>query len=247
VPLSLTHFGLAEMLRWGIELPQLIAAAGSLEEAGQAITRRIYDDALSPAGARECALVRFYVTHPCATLPADLKQFAHAQMGGRESPEELQCLALLGTSGDEPAWNNRHLSRAHQAIPLPSVREVSRAPMIGQLLRSLGVRPEAVVAPRPELMRGLAARTFDVFYVPDAVGSAHIPDQEFVERYGVRSVVGMGGALPRGGVYALLLFSRAEIAESAVERFRNLAHDLTQALSEFGPERTFAPVPAAVA
>jgi len=247
VPLSLTRFGLAEMLRWGFDLPRLIAGAATLEEAAQSVVRHIYDDALSPAGARECALVRFYVTHPCATLPAELKAFAHAQMGDRKAVPELQCLALLGTAGDEPAWNNRHLSRAHQAIPLPGVNEVSRTPMIGQLLRSLGVRLEAVVSPRPELVRGLAAKTFDVFYVPEAVGSAHIPDQDFVKRYGVRSVIGFGGALSKAGVYTILLFSRAPIPEAAVERFRNLAQDLTGALDEFGGDRIFAPVPAGVA
>jgi hypothetical protein len=247
LPVSLTHFGLAEMLRWGFDLPRLVSQAATLEEAAQSVVRHIYDDALSPAGARECALVRLYATHSCATLPADLKAFAEAQPGGHSRPGELQCLVLLGTAGDEPEWNHRYLSRAHQAIPLPSVREVKRTPMIGQLLRSLGVQLEAVVAPRPELVRGLLAKSYDVFYVAEAAGSAHIPAQDFVRRYGIRSVVGFGGALSRGTFYTLVIFSRAVIAEGAIERFRGLARDLSGALGEFGPDRVFAPLPAAVA
>jgi hypothetical protein len=235
------------MLRWGFAVPPMVASASTLEEAARSIVRHFYEDALSPAGARECALVRFYVTHPCATLPPDLQRFANRQMHGAESPASLQCLVLLGTAGDEPAWNHRHLSASHQAIPLPSVREVKRTPMVGQLLRSLGIQLEAVVSPRPELLRGLAAKSYDVFYVPEALGSAHIPAQDFVVRYGIRSVIGFGGALARGGFYTVLLFSRAAISEGAAERFRNLAQDLTDALSDFAPDRTFAPVPAAVA
>jgi hypothetical protein len=247
VPVSLTHFGLAEMLRWGFDLPRRIAAASTFEEAAQALARHIYDDALSPAGARECALVRVYATHACATLPPDLKAFIDGQMQGECQASDLQCLALLGTAGDEPAWNNRHLSRAHQAIPLPSVRRVERTPMVGQLLRSLGVQTEAVVSPRPEMVRGLAAKSYDVFYVPEAEGSAHIPDQDFVRRYGIQSVIGFGGALSKGGFYTVILFSRARIQESALERFRSLAQDLTDALGEFGPDRVFAPIPAGMA
>lgn len=247
MPLSLTHFGLAEMLRWGIDLPRLASSAATLEEAGQAVVRHIYQDALSPAGARECALVRFYATLPCPLLPADLATLARGQLAGEEPSGELQCLVLLGTAGDEPEWNHRHLSRAHQVIALPSVRAVSRTPMIGQMLRSLGVELEAVVNPKPELVRGLSARSYDVFYVPEAQGSPHIPAQDFVNDYGIRSVIGFGGTLFKSGLYAVLIFSRAPIPESASDRFRSIALDLKTALSDFGTDRVFAPVPAGAA
>jgi len=247
VPLSLTHFGLAEMLRWGIDLPRLAAGAATIEEAGQSIVRHIYQDALSPAGARECALVRFYATLPCSLLPADLSALARAQLAGEQHTGELQCLVLLGTAGDEPEWNNRHLSRAHQVIALPSVRAVTRTPMIGQMLRSLGVELEAVVNPKPEMVRGLATRSYDVFYVPEAQGSPHIPAQDFVRDYGIRSVIGFGGTMLKSGLYTVLIFSRASIPEASVERFRNLALDLKVALSDFGTDQVFAPVPAGAA
>lgn len=247
MPVSLTHFGLAEMLRWGIDLRRLAAGAATLEEAAQAVVRHIYHDALSPAGARECALVRFYATVPYGMLSEGLQGFARAQLEGERAHPELQCLVLLGTAGDEPAWNTRHLSRAHQAIPLPSVRGVERAPMVGQLLRSLGVDLGAVITPRPELVRGMAARTYDVFHVAEAAGSPHIPDQEFVARYGIRSVLGFGGTQVRGGLFTVLLFARTPLSEGAPERFRNIALDLKVALAELGPDRIFAPVPVGAA
>jgi two-component system, NtrC family, sensor kinase len=245
VPLSLTHFGLAEMLRWGIDLPRIAAEAATLEEAAQGVVRHIYQDALSPAGARECALVRCFVTLPCATLPRELKAFAQAQLAG-PPPPELQCLVLLGTVGDQPEWNTRQLSSSYQAIPLTSVASVRRAPMLGQLMRSLGVPLHAVVAPRAEMVRGLLPRGYDVFYVPEALSSPHIPAQDFVREHGIRSVIGFGGALG-AGLYTLVIFSRAAIPEPSAERFRHLALDLQTAFAEFGPERVFAPLPAGVA
>lgn len=247
MPVSLTHFGLAEMLRWGIDLRRLASGAATLEEAAQSVVRYLYQEAVSPAGARECALVRFYATHPYGTLPAGLQSFARTQLQGERPHPEMQCLVLLGTAGERPEWNTRQLSRSHQAIPLPSVRGVERAPMVNQLLRGLGADLGAVVAPRPELVRGMAAKTYDVFHVAEAEGSPHIPDQGFVREHGIRSVLGFGGSLLRGGLFTVLLFVRTPLPEGAPDRFRNIALDLKVALAELGPDRVFAPLPVGVA
>ncbi|MGE5296319.1 MAG: hypothetical protein ACM3VT_15965, partial [Solirubrobacterales bacterium] len=67
-------------------------------------------------------------------------------------------------------------------------------------------------------------RTFNVFHVPEAVGSPDIPEQaEFVIPHGVRSVLGFGGMLPGRDLFAVILFSQVPIPRSTAELFRPLA------------------------
>jgi hypothetical protein len=108
---------------------------------------------------------------------------------------------------------------------------VAEAPMIAQLIRELGMDAADVVSPRPEVIRSLEGKTYNVFHVREAAGSPYIPAQDFVRRYGVRSVVGCGGMLLTGEMFALILFSRAPIPPGSADRFRNLALDLKLAIS----------------
>src|SRR5215212_764703 len=124
----------------------------------------------------------------------------------------MKCLVLLASAGQEPEWNSPRQSRGHRAIPLPSVQIVEQAPMIAQLVRQMGLDLDDVVSPRPEVIRGLEGKTYNVFYVADALGSPFIPAQEaFVQRYGIRSVIGCGGIHLTGDLYSLILFSRAHV------------------------------------
>jgi hypothetical protein len=123
---------------------------------------------------------------------------------------------------------------------------VEQAPMIAQLVREMGLDLDDVVAPRPELVRGLEGKTYNVFYVPEALGSPAIPAQDgFVRPYGIRSVVGCGGIHLTGDLYAAILFSRVPIPPESADRFRNVALDLKLAISRFGDDAVFAPPDAA--
>jgi hypothetical protein len=53
----------------------------------------------------------------------------------------------------------------------------------------------------------LEEKTYNVFYVPDAVGSPYVPVQEgFVLKYGVKSVLCFGGMLPSRDLFASFYF-----------------------------------------
>ena len=236
---SLAHFGLKEMLRCGLDLRKGTADAATLEELAQGVVRYLYDSCRTPAGSRECVLARFYKTHAYGELPAELQTFARGVLGGAEPTPDLQCLTLLATAGDKPGWNARQASHGHQAIPLPSVQIVEQAPMIAELIRAMGLDVRAVVAPQPELIRGMAGKTFNVFFVPEAAGSPYIPAQDFVRDYGVRSVLGFGGVLVTGEFYAVILFTRVAIPPESSDRFRNVALDLKLAISSAAVGATF--------
>lgn len=237
---SLRRFDLREMLRCGLDLRRVARDALTMDEAAGAIVRYFHDSFVDPeSGERECALVRFYKTHAYGGLGPELREFARERM--QDLPyDEMKCLVLLATAGSEPAWNSVRLSRGHRAIPLPSAEIVERAPMIAQLIRQMGLDLSSVVSPHPELLQGLEGKTYNVFYVPDALGSEAIPAQdEFVRPYGIQSVLGCGGVNFNGELYAVILFSRVPIPQESADRFRNIALDLKMAIAAFGEDRVF--------
>jgi hypothetical protein len=89
-------------------------------------------------------LVRFYKTHNYAALEPAQQRFAAAQLGAIPPRDDMRCLALLATIGDEPEWCSRHTSRTHAVIPLPSAERVRSAPMIMRLLEELGEEVESL-------------------------------------------------------------------------------------------------------
>lgn len=242
--INLTDFGLGEMLRCSLEIRRVARREPSMEAAAKRISRFFYDELATSGGARACALVRCYKTHAYGALPPDLRRFAKRALRSTDSPvtitDSMRCLALLATVGDEPGWNERHLSTGHQAIPLPSPQIVQRAPMISQLIHEFGLALSDVVQPSADVVRRLEGKTYGVFHVEEAAGSPYIPAQaQFVERYGIRSVVGFGGSLPAGELFAVILFTRTVISAGTADRFRTLALDVKGCLVPFSEQNVF--------
>jgi hypothetical protein len=227
MPSDLTKFGLSEMLRCSTELRRATKDAPTMEEAAQRVCRVLYEELVTSEKSRACALVRCYKTHPFGKLEPELQSFAKAVLHGKTTGPAMRCLTLLGTVGDQPAWNSRRTSAGHQAIPLPSAEIIEKAPMIAQLIRQFGLELTDVVQPTTDLVRGLTGKTYGVFHVPEAAGSPYIPVQkDFVLKFGIRSVVGFGGSLPSGDLFAVILFARVPVSTETADRFRNLALDV---------------------
>lgn len=204
--------------------------APTLETAARRLCGHLRDELRTPTGETACVMARCYATHAYGSLPPDLQRFAKRAYGAVAiTPPEpgLGCLVLMASVGDEPEWNDRRASRGHQAIPLPSRHVVEQAPMIAQLVRELGLDIAQVVRHRPGLMMGAPGERSGVFHVEQASGSPYIPAQaEFVARYGIRSVLGFGGAQASGALFAAILFSRVAIPVSVADCFRPLASEI---------------------
>ena len=111
--------------------------------------------------------------------------------------------------------------------------------MILRLIEDMGLDVNAVVAGSPEPERG-DLRSYDVFHVEEARGSPHIPAQrDFVEPYSIKSVVGFGGLLRSGELYAAMLFSRVRIPPTSAARFRTIALDLRSVLFQLDEAHTW--------
>lgn len=146
---------------------------------------------------------------------------------------ETQVLTLLASIGAEAEWCDPRLSANHQAIALTSVEMVERAPMIAQLIRGMGIAIADVVSPEAAV-GGAPGKTYDVFHVEHALGSQFIPAQDdFVKPYGIRSVIGFGGLLPGGDLFAVIMFSRVQVGVEQARRFRNIALDVKAIIHPF--------------
>lgn len=224
---DLSNFSLVDMLQCGRGIRQAAAEMTTVPEAAQAIVQYLYEECGHPEAARSCALIRFYKTYALRDLEPRLQAFAKAQLGSVEGSGRMKCLTLVATIGQEPQWCDPRQSVGHQAIPLPSAQIVEGAPMIAQLIREMGLDITEVLAPDKELIKASAGKSYNVFHVEQALGSPYIPAQEnFVKRYGIRSVLGFGGLVGDGEFFAVIMFSRGSIPPASATRFRNIALDV---------------------
>jgi hypothetical protein len=222
---NLAQFTLKEMTECGASLRKLGADANSMEEVAGRIVRYLYENLVDGhSGGPSCALVRFFKTHPYDALDDALREFADGMLGAPPTSPTMKCLTLLATAGEREEWNLRDRSSGHKAIPLPSSQAVAQIPMISQLVKQLGLEISALVAEDADLLLDAEQRSYNVFYVADAVGSPHIPAQEdFVVPLGIRSVLGFGGVLPLGDLFSVILFSKTRIPRETTELFKPLA------------------------
>ena len=235
-------FSETELKDCGTTITTLGSGASSMEDAANRIVKTLYDNITDSAtGQNANALVRFYKTHPYSQLDAGLQEFAQGILGSNAPSSDLRCLTLLDTIGDEEQWNSRTRSAGHQAIPLASAEMVSGIPMIARLLSQFGIDVGSVMHPDAGRIGDLSSKTFDTFYVPEAVGSPYIPFQDdFVIRYGIKSVLGFGGVLSSGELFVVIMFSKASIPGETANGFRNLAPSVKDAVEPFVGNKVFA-------
>lgn len=95
--------------------------------------------------------------------------------------------------------------------------------MVAQLIHQLGLNAKTVVRPDAGIIVDSAERSFNVFHVLEASGSPYIPAQDFVQRHGIRSVVGFGGLLPGGDLFATIMFTKVPLPRESAELFKTVA------------------------
>jgi len=243
MPYNLSRFGFGEMMDCRGRVRDLYADdPATLEDAAERAVEFFHRELVDERGQPACALVRFFKTHPYRELPEDLQAVARAASPGAASIPDLRCLTLIATRGDEAEWNSRFASRGHRAIPLTSVEMVQQAPMIAQLITQLGLPIANVVRPSRALLLDHEQTTHNVFFVPRALGSPHIVAQdEFVARYGIQSVLGFGGLLASGDLFAVILFSKVAIPPDAADQFRVVGLNLKIAILPYARKTLFRP------
>jgi hypothetical protein len=211
----LSKFGFNDMMDCRARLRALFESdePATIGEGAQRIVDFLYDELVDDDGRPACALIRLFKSHRFDALDDELREFAQRIAPEAANLPNVRCLVLTATRGIEPQWNSRHSSTGHKAIPLMSEKMIDEAPMISQLIRQLGVPVSAVLRPTPELLLDQREQSYNVFHVPTALGSPYIVAQEsFVQPYGIASVLGFGGMVASGDLFAAILFSRSPIS-----------------------------------
>ncbi|MBS2539241.1 SpoIIE family protein phosphatase, partial [Catenulispora sp. NF23] len=266
---DLSGFSVTDMVVASGELRAATAGASTMEEGSAAIVEWLRHAFTDPATGRPAfALARMFHTVTWDRLTPDLHSYvATRDPAAAANDDGLPYLTLLATSGDHPHWGDRRNSRDHQAIPLSASDVVRRAPLALALLdRLLGLQPAAEPVPGRangnNEAAGLHARLrdrFDVFHVPEALGSPYVPTPEFVRDYQIRSAIALGAVLDSGGpdhpdlpgvrntsLYTALLYSRVRIPAETATHFRTLAAAIRLALTPLLAAPLFAPSAPAV-
>ncbi len=111
---------------------------------------------------------------------------------------------------------------------------VGAFPMISNLVGQLGLEITDVLNPDPSMLVDIDQKAYNVFYVPYALGSEAIVDQEdFVIPEGIKSCLGFGGMLPSGNLFAVVMFSKVPIIPTVAGMFRTISLNLKIALLPF--------------
>ena len=222
---NLAEFSLTDMTACSAALRTIGAGSPDMDETAKRLVRYFYEHLISgPTDGSACALVRFFTTQPYGDLPADYQDCARSVQGAESVSSDVKCLTLLATAGDQLEWNQTRHSQRYKSIPLISTEFVAQFPMFSQLFTQLGIQLPLPQGNHSGLLLDAKEHTFNVFHVPEALGSPFVPVQkEFVIPYGIRSVIGFGGVLPSGNLFVVILFSKVRLSHQTAELFKTLA------------------------
>ncbi len=240
---DLTNFRLQDMAACGAALRQLGAGASSIEEAADRITRYLYTNlTIQPDGDPACVLVRLFKTHPYGRLAPDLQALVDARLGTQPTSPNLKCLTLLAGTGAVPGWNDPALSSRFRVIPLASADALITLPMFAQLFAQFHIDLPFLNNAESSLLLDQSETTFNAFYLPHALSSPYVPEQnDFVIPFGVQSVLGFGGLLPSGELFAVILFAKVPVPRETAELFQPFGLSTKLALAPFEHEHLTLP------
>ncbi len=254
---SIETFSLQDMTELSGEIRELGNGARTQEEIADRIVHHLFDGfTLKKSGEKAFALVRFFISLPYLDLEPPLKRYVESRHAEhRDLRPDTRCLTLLATCGQLEEWCDRTRSHEHRAIPIDSPDLATELPMIALLCKQFGFESNAgadVVLTHPDRQSHSVAivesdvvmdqdqATFNVFFVPEALGSPYIyAQEEFVKPYGIKSVLGFGGILSAGQIFAVILFSRASIKREVAQRFKPLALSAKNALLQVPQDKVF--------
>lgn len=217
---TLHDLSVADAVEIGAEIRSASVGAASMEEVANMIVRTLWEWMTPIDVEPSCVLVRCFVTNEGVRLPSSLARVADHDAN---SAPDSQHLVLLATEGIEAAWCDRRQSLTHRVIPLASEEMIATYPMVSRMFRQFGVPISALLDRSIGSFVDPKERAFGVFHVEDALDSPYVPDQEFIRDYEVKSVLAVGGPLPTGDIFAVLIFSRHQVSREVAALLQPLA------------------------
>jgi len=114
-------------------------------------------------------------------------------------------------------------------------------PIISRRLTQFGIDVGSVMRPGPVLVVDMSGKTYNTFYIPEAVGSSYIPTpDDFVIPNGIKSALGFDGVLSSGEPFVVIMFSKPGIPADVINKFSAIGASVKEAMEPFVGNKVFA-------
>lgn len=100
---DINQFTSKDLAKCSLVLRQFGRDAASMTEASEKISKYIYEHFCDvQTGAKSCALVRVFTTHPYGELKESLPESFLRLIDGTSPQEQMKCWRLLAAAGTKP-------------------------------------------------------------------------------------------------------------------------------------------------
>jgi hypothetical protein len=235
-----TPFTSKDLAKCSLVLRHLGKKATNMQDSSQKIVDYIHEHFHdSETEQNSCALVRLFKTHPYGELTDSLQASARSLMTPTIPVADMKCWTLLAAAGKEP-HSNYSLIAKNIVIPLVNQELVAEMPAMAELISQLNLDIPTVLGMAPEKILESEYKLLNTFYIPNAKDSPFIAEQDsLIIPYGVKSVLGIGGLLPSGSLFVVMIFLKVEISKNSTEMLKNLALAIKTSLLPFDGEVIF--------
>lgn len=191
----------------------------SFEEAAQVCVKAIYDNFGNESGQKTFALVRIYRLCRFDQLPQELYQYADNNI--------KEWMTLMATTGIDPAWLSRQLSKGHKVLAASD----KRSPMLAEAFDQIGF---ADIKETADTFLKEATFLTRYFHIEHAPGSPFVPAQsDFVQPYGIKSVIGIGSRFLSDSAYMALCFATEHLDKQMAKKFAVLSAYISTLLAVY--------------
>jgi signal transduction histidine kinase len=215
----------------------LRAVSGATEdERAGVMLRYLFENLVTPGGEPACALLRLFKVEPYRSLPPALRALVKADLADREPPSDAVFVRLLASVGAaSPSMDPATCTgRLFQVSAQGEV--ANRSPILSWVLDERRIRLARAVA--GERLADVADRRGikGLLHIEHPVGSGMVPDQDFVRRGGIRSVVGCAETLPRGNGFGFVLYSKVPVGAPVAQLLRGAVYSMRLGLQAVGAQ-----------
>jgi hypothetical protein len=222
-------YHIARLTEFRSRIEEALRSSPTLQEAAQSFAELLYEELEAST-----VLARVFTTVRFSELPALDRQFVTRVAAERGCQDELNdqttVVSLLGTRGRQPSWKQRYQSKSRLGIPLLSASFIKTIPMSARLLNAADTGVRWIERQQTRIVVKSFGQMAQLLYVEDAKeavtgdGFKIVADQDFVERFDIRTVLGLGGVYLNGSYVSAMLFTNELIPQEKAEKFLTLIH-----------------------
>lgn len=180
-------------------------------------------------------LARVYFVLPARALPYAERALAEVRAGGVALADKDRVVCLLGTDGVQAEWRSRLDSKERLVMPTANGAHAAVCPLVARLVARLDDDFVDESEAGPVVTRKMLGAKNGMLYLADARaavderGRPVVASPSFVEKNGIRTIFGMGGAFTDDTYVVVMVFADRCFERLWVDRFPSLVSNLKMA------------------